>query len=167
MLILSFLSSAYRCLTNLAIQSDPLFALAHLPEPHAIPSLVCGGGGQQLSVTSISTLLGLDEGHEEGAGAKGTLTFPWGTTNSLAVRRDSKIFAAGGGDIRLVDSRKKRFLATLRFHRESVGGVAYPRQLLGAACAGDDVLGRETWLAAGARDGNVSIWDLYPQQKKE
>eukprot|EP01031_Cornospumella_fuschlensis_P035638 gene35638-43224_t len=173
-----------RCLNNVAVHSDPVFALAHLPHPHPTPSIVSGGGGQQVIFTPMSTLLGLATDSNQPAQPQSALSLPWGATNALAVRHDSKVVAIGGGDTHLVDSRKTRFLATLRFHRENVGGLAYPRALLGSNGVGVGVAGgvevedgdgsskglaadgRETWLAVGARDGNISVWDLYPHEKK-
>ncbi|BFZ63389.1 Guanine nucleotide binding protein (G protein), beta polypeptide 1-like [Saitoella coloradoensis] len=90
----------------------------------------------------------------------------WDTGHSglqaLDIRDDGEIFATGGwdGKIRVwrwrpqEPSSKKteqaKQLAVLKWHKESIYAVAFGR----------DGQGRN-WVAAGSKDGKVSLWEVY------
>ncbi|RUS87331.1 hypothetical protein EGW08_004873 [Elysia chlorotica] len=67
---------------------------------------------------------------------------------SLAYRRDGRIVASGGWDglCRMFTSAKLRPLVVLSHHKESVQCVAFSE---------------ENRLAAGSKDGYITMWDVY------
>ena len=75
-----------------------------------------------------------------------TLTNPG--LGSLATRRDGRIFASGGwdGQCRIFTVAKLRPLAVLSNHKESVQCVSFSP---------------DNKLAAGSKDGYISLWDIY------
>jgi WD40 repeat protein len=104
---------------------------------------------------------------------------------SLTIRSDGKIFATAGWDsrIRVYSAKTIKELAVLKWHKEGCYSVAFaeilhaPTSEVGSAVvkAGNseglsvrtvkqksEDKAREThWLAAGSKDGKVSLWDIY------
>ncbi|KAK1064986.1 Astra associated protein 1 Asa1 [Friedmanniomyces endolithicus] len=99
---------------------------------------------------------------------------------SLTVRPDGRIFATAGWDarVRVYSAKTMKEMAVLKWHKEGVYAVAFATgQDDDAADSGDGmVVGKremtvseqrvrktkEThWLAAGSKDGKVSLWDVY------
>ncbi|KAK0938189.1 Astra associated protein 1 Asa1 [Friedmanniomyces endolithicus] len=99
---------------------------------------------------------------------------------SLTVRPDGRIFATAGWDgrVRVYSAKTMKELAVLKWHKEGVYAVAFATdQDDDAADSGDGkAVGKremtvseqrvrktqEThWLAAGSKDGKVSLWDVY------
>jgi WD40 repeat protein len=99
---------------------------------------------------------------------------------SLSVRGDGKIFATAGWDgrVRVYATRSLKELAVLKWHKEGCYATAFAEILDDASRAKDDdgtVVRRELtvaqqrafksqsthWLAAGSKDGKVSLWDIY------
>ena len=110
---------------------------------------------------------------------------------SLSVRSDGRLFACGGWDsrVRIYSAKTLKEVAVLKWHKEGVYAVAFARLLedkdLGSnAEAGttENMEGkmakRETglsklqrqreekmqvkhWVAAGAKDGKISLWELF------
>ncbi|XP_044717453.1 ASTRA-associated protein 1 [Hirsutella rhossiliensis] len=109
---------------------------------------------------------------------------------SLKVRSDGKVFATAGWDskIRVYSSKTLKELAVLQWHKVGAYAVAFAdvAQNLSAGPSMDKVAGpsvgsnglvgtasvsvrerrirqaRTThWIVAGAKDGKVSLWDLY------
>lgn len=99
---------------------------------------------------------------------------------SLSVRGDGKIFATAGWDgrVRVYATKGVKELAVLKWHKEGCyatafaevldsetkdvesGGVAAERELTVAQQRA--FKSRSThWLAAGSKDGKVSLWDIY------
>ena len=68
--------------------------------------------------------------------------------NNMAIRSDSKIAAAACWDftIRIFSMRTLRPLAVLQHHRDSVQCVSFSTDF---------------YLAAGSKDHNISLWDIY------
>jgi ASTRA-associated protein 1 len=103
---------------------------------------------------------------------------------SLRVRSDSKIFATAGWDgrIRVYSSKSIKELATLKWHKEGCYALDFA-----SLDSGKDVSEKDTgtvnssmpsnqmtvsqqrtlkaksthWLAAGSKDGKISLWDIY------
>jgi WD40 repeat protein len=102
---------------------------------------------------------------------------------SLVVRADGKIFATAGWDGRVRVYAAKggmRELAVLKWHKEGCYAAAFAEVLGGETDLDDDTgeaagrgqaltvsqqrLARSKathWLAAGSKDGRVSLWDIY------
>ena len=101
---------------------------------------------------------------------------------SLVVRGDGKIFATAGWDGRVrvyAAAKGMRELAVLKWHKEGCYAVDFAEVLDGGVGGtdGDDKgepaktltvsqqrLARSKathWLAAGSKDGRVSLWDIY------
>jgi WD40 repeat protein len=101
---------------------------------------------------------------------------------SLVVRADGKIFATAGWDgrVRVYAAKGMKELAVLKWHKEGCYAAAFAEVLDGGAVDVDDSkdstgrgqaltvsqqrLARSKathWLAAGSKDGRVSLWDIY------
>jgi len=107
---------------------------------------------------------------------------------SLTLRSDGKIFATAGWDdrVRVYSAKTMKELAVLKWHKEGVYAVAFAPILgegsqdeaAGSEAADDGgaegvrnemtVSARRTekakrthWLAAGSKDGKVSLWEVY------
>lgn len=95
---------------------------------------------------------------------------------SLTIRRDSRIFATAGWDgrARVYSTKTLKELAVLKWHKDGVYAVAFgslspvpdsakaPTQKTGRVAQAREQKTREThWLAAGAKDGKISLWDIY------
>lgn len=99
---------------------------------------------------------------------------------SLSVRADGKIFATAGWDgrVRVYAAKGLKELAVLKWHKEGCYATAFAEivtEQRDAASGGNAVAARELtvaqqrafksqsthWLAAGSKDGKVSLWDIY------
>jgi WD40 repeat protein len=110
---------------------------------------------------------------------------------SLSVRSDGRLFACGGWDsrVRVYSAKTLKEVAVLKWHKEGVYAVAFAKLLEGTdfesnaeAGATENMEGkmvkRETglsklqrqreekmqvkhWVAAGAKDGKISLWELF------
>ena len=98
---------------------------------------------------------------------------------SLSVREDGKIFATAGWDgrVRVYAAKGLKELAVLKWHKEGCYATAFAEILDGQSGTSNDgaVARRELtvaqqrafktqsthWLAAGSKDGKVSLWDIY------
>ncbi len=100
----------------------------------------------------------------------------------LTIRNDGKIFATAGWDcrVRVYSTKSLKELAVLKWHQEGCYAVAFAD--VGERAEGrsdeDQALTQTTgtmtvkeeriwkaktahWLAAGSKDGKVSLWDIY------
>lgn len=99
---------------------------------------------------------------------------------SLSVRGDGKVFATAGWDgrVRVYAAKGLRELAVLKWHKEGCYATAFAEVLDESSRTSNDddtVTRRELtvaqqrafksqcthWLAAGSKDGKVSLWDIY------
>ena len=103
---------------------------------------------------------------------------------ALTVRSDGKLFATAGWDgrIRVYSVKTMRELAVLKWHKEGCYALAFADldvRLIEEASSNDsdvrvtlaspltveqrrNMKAQTThWLAAGAKDGKVSLWDIY------
>lgn len=99
---------------------------------------------------------------------------------SLSVRGDGKVFATAGWDgrVRVYAAKGLKELAVLKWHKEGCYATAFAEILDAQSGALNDdgkVARRELtvaqqrafksqsthWLAAGSKDGKVSLWDIY------
>ncbi|PWW79492.1 WD40 repeat-like protein [Tuber magnatum] len=90
---------------------------------------------------------------------------------SITIRSDGRIFSTAGWDsrIRIYSVKTMKELAVLKWHREGCYAVAFGEILDGGG--GGEVLSvgkrrekkvKEThWVAGGAKDGKVSLWEIY------
>lgn len=93
---------------------------------------------------------------------------------ALAVRSDGRLFATAGWDgrVRVYAARGMGELAVLKWHREGCYAAAFAEVLddgeEGEGAKGMTVAQQRVarvrathWLAAGSKDGKVSLWDVY------
>jgi len=100
---------------------------------------------------------------------------------SLSVRGDGKIFGTAGWDgrVRVYAAKGMKEVAVLKWHKEGCYATAFAEILedkLEASPNGDGTVARREltvaqqrafksqsthWLAAGSKDGKVSLWDIY------
>ena len=108
---------------------------------------------------------------------------------SLRVRCDGRILATGGWDsrIRVYSTKTLKEVAVLKWHKEGVFAVAFGSvgdepeesgsgenekaskatsmlQTIGLGCLQKqraEQLQKKHWIAAGAKDGKVSLWEIY------
>lgn len=110
---------------------------------------------------------------------------------SLSVRSDGRLLVTGGWDsrVRIYSTKTLKEVAMLKWHKEGVYAVAFAELLeastlersrweVSSANLGGAVMKQETglsklqrvreekmqvkhWLAAGAKDGKVSLWDIF------
>ncbi|KAK5129542.1 hypothetical protein LTR08_003163 [Meristemomyces frigidus] len=100
---------------------------------------------------------------------------------ALCVRSDQKIFATAGWDsrVRVYSAKTLQELAVLRWHKEGCYALAFAE--VSPTVDSEDTAGDESvvkrdltvseqrtakaksthWLAAGSKDGKVSLWDVY------
>lgn len=97
----------------------------------------------------------------------------------LRVRNDGKIFATAGWDgrVRVYSGKSMKELAVLKWHKEGVYAVAFAdveveeeeeeKELVGGERAlsvreeRERKAERTHWVAAGSKDGKVSLWEVY------
>ncbi|KAF2829188.1 WD40 repeat-like protein [Ophiobolus disseminans] len=104
---------------------------------------------------------------------------------SLSVRSDGRIIATGGWDsrIRIYSAKTLQEIAVLKWHKEGVYAVDFAQileagDLVQGEAAAMDVAKKETglgklqrqreeqmqlkhWVVAGAKDGKVSLWEVF------
>lgn len=98
---------------------------------------------------------------------------------SLHVRSDGRILATAGWDgrVRVYSSKTLKEVAVLKWHKDGVYAAAFApilhedqdseagnavTQTQGRVAAAREQKTRSThWLAAGAKDGKVSLWDMF------
>lgn len=103
---------------------------------------------------------------------------------ALTIRSDEKIFATAGWDgrIRVYSAKTMREVAVLKWHNQGCYALAFARLDLLLpeqvdSCVSDTQIAAASylmveqkrnikaqtthWLAAGAKDGKVSLWDIY------
>lgn len=98
----------------------------------------------------------------------------------LTVRNDEKIFATAGWDgrMRVYSTKAMKELAVLKWHKEGCYalGFAHVQDDTRNSDADDDTMVQKSmtvaekrdekarmthWLAAGSKDGKVSMWNIY------
>ncbi|XP_012261678.2 guanine nucleotide-binding protein subunit beta-like protein 1 [Athalia rosae] len=87
---------------------------------------------------------------------KSTIPLKNSGTSVVVIRPDTKVFAAGGWDgrLRIFSFKTLRPLAVLDQHKTSIHDVTYSDSKV-------DAWGSKCLMAAGGKDGTVSLWDLY------
>lgn len=98
---------------------------------------------------------------------------------SLRVRSDGRLIITGGWDtrIRIYSTRTLKEVAVLKWHKEGVYAVAFAeiltaedvatqdavqdRRVQGRGQEREDETRRKHWVAAGAKDGKVSLWEVF------
>jgi WD40 repeat protein len=104
---------------------------------------------------------------------------------SLRVRSDGRLFVTGGWDsrIRIYSARTLKEVAVLKWHKEGIYAVDFAQVLETGDLRSEDEIGRmamtketglgrlqkqreETmqckhWVAAGAKDGKISLWEVF------
>lgn len=89
----------------------------------------------------------------------------------LRIRNDDKIFATAGWDsrIRVYSSHSLKEVAVLKWHKEGCYAIAFASMNnvfetnaeTNMAKMREDRVRNTHWLAAGSKDGKVSLWDIY------
>jgi WD40 repeat protein len=94
---------------------------------------------------------------------------------SLRIRPDGRLLVTGGWDsrIRIYSTKTLKEVAVLKWHKEGVYSVAFGEILVqDKADHGDGVTNKRQrerdeqtklkhWVAAGAKDGKVSLWEVF------
>ncbi|KAG4435509.1 hypothetical protein IFR05_009008 [Cadophora sp. M221] len=93
---------------------------------------------------------------------------------SLQIRNDGKVFATAGWDsrVRVYGAKGMKELAVLKWHKNSVFSISFTNvddtengegnELVGTVKEARLLKARTAhWLAAGSKDGKVSLWDIY------
>jgi WD40 repeat protein len=104
---------------------------------------------------------------------------------SLRVRSDGRLFVTGGWDsrIRIYSAKTLKEVAVLKWHKEGIYAVDFAQVLETGDLRSEDEIGRmamtketglgrlqkqreETmqckhWVAAGAKDGKISLWEVF------
>ncbi|KAI5854043.1 WD40-repeat-containing domain protein [Tricharina praecox] len=133
--------------------------------------------GEWILTTAADALLVRHALGQEGAGKK--VDTKHAGQQAVAVRSDGKIFATAGWDgrFRVFSAKTMKELAVLKWHTVGCYAVAFAEILAdkeGDGQAGTEVarplsvdearVGRESgkhWIAGGAKDGKVSLWEVY------
>lgn len=165
---------------------DDKWTLLYLQKPHSqpvlsldmAPSLGCFFSSSADAIVAKHPLDGLSETKH--------LQTKHAGQQSLVVRPDGKIFATAGWDgrVRVYAAKGMRELAVLKWHKEGCYAAAFA-DILDDGTADADGLGESAgavagrgqaltvsqrrlakskathWLAAGSKDGRVSLWDIY------
>ncbi|GMH43192.1 hypothetical protein BSKO_11114 [Bryopsis sp. KO-2023] len=137
---------------DLNAPSKPICSRNLFPEP--ILAFDCAPDGKRAIVggankSLVSTSLNLQEGSIK---IRKNMTVVNEGVGSMSIRSsDGKILATGGwdGKIRIWKWSACTPLAVLKYHRKEVASLDF------------DTKG-ESLLAAGSRDGTVSLWSIYP-----
>ncbi|KAH8118214.1 WD40 repeat-like protein [Phellopilus nigrolimitatus] len=106
--------------------------------------------------------------------------------SAISLRSDGRICAVGGwdGKIRLFSTKSFKSLGTLSYHAKSCQALAFAHSSTRSACSNatvdgdgsedeDDELtneekeGRSRWLAAGAQDTRLTVWELMNFDKNK
>lgn len=132
--------------------------------------------------SSADAIIGRHPLSEDTVKAKSTQTKHAGQ-QSLKVRSDEKIFATAGWDgrARVFSAKSMKELAVLKWHKEGCYALAFSKvagttpstptdDSVDAPSIKRDITVSELrtakakathWLAAGSKDGKVSLWDIY------
>jgi WD40 repeat protein len=155
----------------------------HLSKPHSQPVLSLSIA-PTLGVFFSSSADAIVAKHPlDGVAEPKTLQTKHAGQQSLVVRGDGKIFATAGWDGRVrvyATAKGMRELAVLKWHKEGCYAAAFADVLDGGGTVTDgDGKGESVgkvltvsqqrlarskathWLAAGSKDGSVSLWDIY------
>ena len=94
----------------------------------------------------------------------------------LRARNDGKIFATAGWDnrVRVYSAKTLEEVAVLKWHREGCYALDFARLQTASEDLSGNILTHQTvaqareartkethWLAAGSKDGKISLWDIY------
>lgn len=98
----------------------------------------------------------------------------------LQIRNDGKVFATAGWDsrIRVYSGKTMKELAVLKWHKDGCYSVAFgevntpqpshadlqdteERSLVAVQNQRNQKIQQTHWLAAGSKDGKISLWDIY------
>lgn len=91
---------------------------------------------------------------------------------SLRVRSDGRLIITGGWDtrIRIYSSKTLKEVAVLKWHKQGVYAVAFSEILTAEDLRDQEYVRKEQretqmklkhWVAAGAKDGKISLWEVY------
>ncbi|KAF2423648.1 WD40 repeat-like protein [Tothia fuscella] len=165
-----FLNTKWKTLFRSATHSQPILSLGLMPDSS---SYFTSGADSIIGMHVIESM----------SKAK-TIQTKHSGQQSLTVRSDGKIFATAGWDsrIRVYSTNTMKELAVLKWHKEGCYSVAFAdiagmdvaesATTTDSSCGSDMILrtvkqrredkARQThWLAAGSKDGKVSLWDIY------
>jgi len=169
-------------------QADRAFERVLLTKAHSQPVLsldVSPGGDCAFSSGADAAVVRYELGDTAGERVKVVQTRHAGQ-QSLGVRSDGRIFATAGWDgrMRVYSARSMRELAVLKWHKEGCYALAFAEVLDGKDEAAPQTTGNDGdgssartemtvrqrridkaqtthMLAAGSKDGKISLWEIY------
>lgn len=115
--------------------------------------ILTGGADNHISLTTCPSTETPSDAAAAAASPSHTIELSTAGLNAISAREDGKLFVTGGWDGRITyySLKKHTVLAVLHEHTTAVLALAHSPSL--------PTYGR--LLAAGAKDGRVSLWNLY------
>lgn len=153
-----------------------MLSLSVSPSPDTVPYFLTSGADAIIAKHHLPV-----SGPTSAAPAARVVNTKHSGQQSISVRSDGKIFATAGWDsrIRVYSVKTMKELAVLKWHRDGCYAVAFGRVLEqeegegegeGRGGHGTLVTAEERrrervravhWVAGGAKDGKVSLWEIY------
>lgn len=154
---------------------DRNFEVVYLQKTHAQPILSIGiAHSQEMWFTSAADAIVARHQYQSGSSVETkTIQTKHAGQQGLAVRNDEKIFATAGWDgrMRVYSVKSMKELAVLKWHGEGCYAVAFAdvdmapvtveQNLMTVAESRVEKARTTHWLAAGSKDGKVSLWEIY------
>lgn len=170
LLVLAGYESGHACVWA---QQKGQYQVLYMEKAHAQPILSVGVAlSQHMWFTSAADAIVARHPTHPGSGVETkTIQTRHAGQQGLAVRNDERIFATAGWDgrMRVYSVKGMKELAVLKWHGEGCYAVAFAdvdvtttseRSLTVAELRVEKA--RTThWLAAGSKDGKVSLWEIY------
>lgn len=177
--ILAGYESGHACIWT-QTKKEQSFQVTYLEKVHAQPILSIGvAKNAEAWFTSAADAIVARHPFEKSGETKVLQTRHAGQ-QGLAVRNDEKIFATAGWDgrMRVYSTKTMKELAILKWHGEGCYAVAFAdvegdegafsstavasqgREMT-VAQKREEKARRTHWLAAGSKDGKVSLWEIY------
>ncbi|KAH0602765.1 uncharacterized protein H6S33_008415 [Morchella sextelata] len=147
--------------------SQPILSLCVSPFPEAAPYFLTSSADAAIVKHPLNPLTPNSDPIK-------TVNTKHSGQQSISIRSDGKLFATAGWDsrIRVYSTKTMKELAVLKWHQEGCYSVAFGEVLEPDQSKETDALitveerRREKvravhWVAGGAKDGKVSLWEVY------
>lgn len=179
--VLAGYESGHACIWTQQRKGMATFQVTYLQKTHAQPILSIGiAASQGIWFTSGADAIVARHPFDEKSGEDTkTIQTKHAGQQGLAVRNDEKVFATAGWDgrMRVYSVKGMKELAVLRWHGEGCYAVAFAEvevedelkstavvkaeRELTVAERREEMARTTHWLAAGSKDGKVSLWEIY------